>query len=394
MDAITPGGTVAVDTGFIVYNEVTYPNLTRLFSTLEVATEPSDMSFAFSLDRTFEYGASAAGVLAQPLNLFRRGFARTLLDINRFRRAGSALDPLPEESIEQLLSRLGFSRGFLDDYLLPMAGAIWSAGRSEIGSYPAASMLDFLSNHGLIDIVGRPLWRTVTGGSREYVQKLSVPLADRIALNAPVTSITRLGPEVLVETPLGGASFDEVILACHSDQALRLLGNDATDQERNLLSGVPYQSNTAVLHSDPDLMPANRRVWASWNAMADSTASASPVASVTYWMNRLQNLPSEHDLFVSLNPLREPNPGLVHARFDYSHPQFGPRTRETQLGLTAIQGRSNTWYAGAWMGYGFHEDGLQSGLNVAAALGSPAPWTGTFEPKSSAPEIRSLEVAA
>ena len=394
VDAITLDGPVAVDTGFIVFNEVTYPNLTRLFARLEVPTEQSDMSFAFSLDRSFEYAASVSGVLAQPTNLLRRGFSRTLLDVNRFRRVGSTLDPLPGESIEDLLARSGFSKGFLDDYLLPMAGAIWSAGRNEIGHYPAAVMMDFLANHGLIEIVGRPTWRTVTGGSREYVHRLVDPFADRVRLNAPVTSITRLGTEVLVATPSGHAMFDDVILACHSDQALRILGTDATDQEVNLLSGIPYQANTAVLHSDPELMPANRRVWASWNAMADSSTSDSPVASVSYWMNRLQNLDTSQDLFVSLNPLHDPDPNLVHGRFEYAHPQFGPRAREVQEGLTAIQGRQGTWFAGAWMGYGFHEDGVQSGLNVAAALGSPAPWASMITPKSSAPAIPPMEIAA
>jgi predicted NAD/FAD-binding protein len=387
VDVETPNGPLAVDTGFIVYNEVTYPNLTRLFSSLGVSTEPSDMSFAFSLDRRFEYGASLGGVLARPGNLLLPRFLRMLRDINRFRRIGTTLEPGDGETIGELLERYGFSRGFLDDYLYPMTGAIWSARQSEISRFPAASILRFLANHGLIEIVGRPRWRTVTGGSRSYLNRLVKPFADRIRTSSPVDRLVRLGGEVLVESNGQTQSFDQVILATHPDQALAILGEEATDTECALLGGVRYESNVAVLHSDPSLMPRNRRVWSSWNAMAEDASRPHQVASVTYWMNRLQNLDPSFPLFVSLNPLREPDPGQVHARFAYAHAQFDLESVAAQQGLAAIQGLSNTWYAGAYLGYGFHEDGLQSGLNVAAALGSPAPWHGTFEPVSSAPSF-------
>ncbi len=384
VDVDTPHGSIAVDTGFIVYNEVTYPHLTTLFDTLGVATEASDMSFSFSRDRTFEYGASLGGVLGGPRNLLQPRFRRMLFDINRFRQIGAQLEPFDGETIESLLRRNGFSTGFLEDYLLPMTGAIWSTHHNEIGAFPARSILQFLTNHGLVEIVGRPRWRTVSGGSRSYVAKLSEPFADRIRLNSPVQRVVRTGADVVVETPAGADTFDDVILATHSDQALRILGSDASEPERTLLEAIPYEPNVAYLHSDMDLMPRRRSAWSSWNSMAWSEGGAGRVASVTYWMNRLQNLDSRTPLFVSLNPGREPNPGLVHRRIEYAHPQFDLAAVDAQQEIAAIQGHNNTWFAGAYLGYGFHEDGLQSGFNVAAALGSPPEWYDKVTPKSSA----------
>lgn len=374
----------AVDTGFIVYNEVTYPNLTRLFSTLEVPTRESDMSFAFSLDRAFEYAASLSGVLAQPSNLLRPSFIRMLFDVDRFRRLGTDLLPREHETIEELLVRHGFSRSFMDDYLYPMTGAIWSTRQGTIGDFPALSILRFLRNHGLISIAGRPTWRTVVGGSRSYVERLTAGFADRIRTGSPVTAVRRLPGGVLVESNAGTERYDHVILATHSDQTLRILGDDASPSETRLLDAIRYEPNTAVLHSDPSLMPANKKVWSSWNAMVKSDDRLDRPASVTYWMNRLQKLDTEVDLFVSLNPSTEPDPSKVHGTFQYAHPQFDQRAISAQQDIAGIQGANNTWYAGAYLGYGFHEDGLQSGLNVAAALGSPAPWHGSFLPMSSA----------
>lgn len=384
VDVMTPEGVTCVDTGFIVYNEVTYPNLTRLFAHLEVQTEPSDMSFSYSLDRRREYAANLKGVLAQPSNLASSRFLRMLLDIDRFRRTGTDFDPHPDETIGELMVRYEFSDGFLHEYLYPMTGAIWSAGMTEIGDYPARTVLRFLANHGLIQIVGRPKWRTMSGGSKTYVERLTAGFKDRIRLRSPISTIDREPDRVTLHTPDGPSSFDHVIMATHSDQALRALGPGATPDERELLGAIPYQENIAVLHSDPALMPARRTVWSSWNAMSSSQAADSPVASVTYWMNRLQNLGSDIQLFVSLNPLVEPEPGTVHAVFAYSHPQLDSRAIRAQRLIAGIQGMNRTWYAGAYLGYGFHEDGLQAGLNVAAALGSPAPWHGTFPVMSSA----------
>jgi len=391
VDVETPRGVIAVDTGFIVYNQVTYPHLTRLFTALGVVTQPGDMSFAFSLGRRLEYAASLSGILAQPSNLARSGFRRMLLDIERFRRIGAWLSPLDGEVIGDLLERHGFSEQFLNHYLYPMTGAIWSASRDEISRYPAASLLRFLANHGLIEIVGRPRWRTVTGGSRSYVARLTAGFSDRIRTGHPVAQVVRAGGEVLVESNGVVETFDQVILATHSDQALRILGEDATDRERSLLDGIRYQSNLAILHSDPRLMPRNRRVWSSWNAMVDESDGSNEVASVTYWMNRLQDFDSSMPVFVSLNPVEEPDPELIHGRFEYAHPQFDRRALAAQRGISALQGQNNTWFAGAYLGYGFHEDGLQSGLSVAAALGCPAPWEGAFQPMSSALPARTME---
>ena len=385
VDVALPEGPIAVDTGFIVYNEITYPHLTRLFAHLGVATEPSDMSFAFSLDRDFEYGANARSVLTQPANLLRPRFRRMLADINRFRRMGANLEPAPGEPIGELLTRYRFSEGFRDDYLLPMVGAIWSARNRQAADHPAESILRFLSNHGLIEIVGRPRWRTVSGGSRSYVRKLAAPLAGRIRLNSPVSLVVRTDDSVIVRSPQPDETFDHVVLATHSNQALQILGSEATTQERELLGAIRYEPNDAVLHSDIDLMPRRRGSWSSWNAMAQSEDRFDRVASVTYWMNRLQNLNPCHQLFVSLNPITEPNPAQVHGRSSYAHPQFDTKAVTAQRGIAAIQGTLNTWYAGAYLGYGFHEDGLQSGLHVAAALGSPAPWYNSVTAMSSAP---------
>ncbi len=384
VDVPTRTGVTRVDTGFIVYNEVTYPNLTRLFAHLDVPTEPSDMSFSYSLDHRREYAANLRGVFAQPSNLLRRPFLRMLLDIERFRRIGSGMVPYENESIGDLMERHGFSSAFLEDYLFPMTGAIWSASESEISGFPAATILRFLSNHGLIEVIGRPKWRTVSGGSRSYVERLSAGFSHQIRLDDPVKRIERKPSQVVVHSSSGTDRFDQVILASHSDQSLAILGSDATEEERVLLGSIPYQENVAVLHSDPALMPSRRGVWSSWNAMASTSLPGRPVASVTYWMNRLQNLDRGTPLFVSLNPIREPRERLVHASFSYAHPQFDSAAVDAQQGIARIQGRNRTWFAGAYLGYGFHEDGLQSGLNVAAALGSPAPWHGSFEPMSSA----------
>lgn len=381
VDVPTPDGVTSVDTGFIVYNEKTYPNLTRLFEHLDVPTESSDMSFSLSVANGLEYGANVGGILARPTNLLRGRFVRMLADINRFRKMAPHIDPRHDESIGDYLHRNDFGPGFSEDYLYPMTGAIWSAGHETIADYPAQSILAFLGNHGLIDIVGRPRWRTVSGGSRSYIRRLTSGFEDRIRLSSPVTGVTRTAGGVAIESSGRVDHHDQVIFASHSDQTLRILGDGATNPERNLLGVVRYQMNEAVLHSDPGLMPRRKRVWSAWNAMSADAGEA----SVTYWMNRLQNLDQNFPLFVSLNPPRPPQSGLVHGRFSYSHPVFDRRAVAAQAGVAQIQGLNRTWFAGAWLGYGFHEDGLQSGLNVAAALGSPAPWHGSFQPASSAP---------
>lgn len=384
VDVRVDGGAIPVDTGFIVYNERTYPHLTQLFRHLRVKTRPSDMSFAFSRDGGLEYAGSLPGLFAQPAQLLRGRYRRMISDILRFRRTELGdIDDLAELSLDSYLRSNGFSDGFIDDYLLPMTAAIWSAPLTEIRQFPALAMLRFLSNHGLIRISDRPQWRTVVGGSRTYVESLIEPFADRIRYRTPVSRLHRMGGSVLVEAGGEIHEFDQVVLACHTDQALRILADGSTSRERTVLTGIPYQSNRAVLHHDERLMPRNRRVWSSWNYM--SSPGGGEVASVTYWMNRLQGLPTETPVLVSLNPVAQPRPELTVAEFNYSHPQFVETATRAQRLLPEIQGEGGVWFAGAWAGYGFHEDGLQSGLNVAAALGAPVPWQDDVVPMSSSP---------
>lgn len=377
---------IPVDTGFLVYNERTYPHLTRLFSHLGVKTQPSDMSFSFSLEGRLEYAGSGTGLFAQGANLVRSRHWRMVRDILRFRTLGpTMLAEADDGPLGETLDRFGFSPAFQEDYLLPMAAAIWSARLQDVRNFPADSFLQFFSNHGLIAITDRPQWRTVSGGSRRYVERIVAPLRDAIRLNDPVVAVHRHFDGVSVRSIDGSIrEFDQIVFASHSDQTLAILGNTATPIERKLLGAIRYEHNRAVLHRDADLMPRRRRIWASWNYLTSTQGRERRQASVTYWLNRLQSLPRRFPLFVSLNPIREPDPSLVVDEYDYAHPQFDQAARTAQRRLTTQQGTNRTWFAGAYLGYGFHEDGLQSGLNVAAALGSAPPWYHDVTPVSSA----------
>jgi predicted NAD/FAD-binding protein len=385
----TPDGHVDVDTGFIVYNERTYPNLVRLFDTLGVQTEPSDMSFSLSVEGGLEYGGSVKGLLAQPSRLLSSRYRRMVGDILRFRSAVDDAHRMPAElTLGQYLEDGGYSDGFVYDYVVPMAAAIWSARSDAILEFPAATMMRFLANHGLVKLTDRPQWRTVSGGSLRYVERIHRHLGDAVRLDERVRRIDRSSDRVEIITDRSRERFDHVVLATHSDQALAILGEDADREERSILRAIGYQDNVAVLHSDPSLMPSSRRAWSSWNHMADSHRDPSRRVSVTYWMNRLQGLRTSTQLFVSLNPLRTPE--HVVASFEYAHPQFDLKALRSQRRLPVVQGRRRTWFAGAWCGYGFHEDGLQSGLAVAAALGAPAPWYDAVAQVSSVPAVPRL----
>ena len=389
VDVEVAGRPVSVDTGFIVYNEAAYPHLTRLFATLGVATEASDMSFSFSDRAGLEYAGSVGGMLGVPRNLVSRRYRSMIGDILRFRSLGyDLLETADRLTLGTALRAGGLGDGFIEDYLVPMTAAIWSARTDEILDYPASTMLRFLDNHGLIDITGRPAWRTVSGGSRMYVDKIGARLPD-VRLGLPVRHIDRSGGAVVVRTDAGDDVYDEVVIAAHSDQALRMLGDGATAAERETLGALRYEPNAVVLHTDASLMPRRRRLWSSWNYLTDSDAP-DPKASVTYWMNRLQNLATEEPLLVSLNPLEEPDPTKVLGRYEYAHPQFDLAAVAAQGRMARIQGTHRTWFAGAYLGYGFHEDGLQAGFNVAAALGSPPPWYDEVTPRSSAPVVASV----
>ncbi|MDR7332118.1 NAD(P)/FAD-dependent oxidoreductase [Roseateles asaccharophilus] len=374
--------TVPVDTGFIVYNEPAYPNLTALFKHLDVATRPSDMSFAVSLDGgALEYaGTDLNGLFAQRSNLLRPRFWAMLRELLRFyREAPGDAAASGDQSLDAYLDARGYGRAFRDDHLYPMGAAIWSCSAQRIGDYPVAAFVRFCENHGLLRVSGRPVWRTVTGGSREYVQRLTQGFADRIHREHPVTAVLRGADGVRLRVGHGDWSeaFDHVVLATHADQALRLLA-EPSDAERWLLGAFGYTRNHAVLHRDPALMPRRRAAWSSWNYLARRQGDVLP--SVTYWMNRLQpHLPQGNDaepLFVTLNPAQPPRPEYLIRTEVYEHPRFDASAIAAQRRLWSLQGQQNTWFCGAHFGSGFHEDGLQAGLAVAEALGGVRrPWT-------------------
>jgi predicted NAD/FAD-binding protein len=381
------GRSVPVDTGFIVYNERNYPNLVRLFGVLGVETEPSDMSFSVSLDGgAFEYRARALGLLAQPSNVLRPSYRRMVRDIVRFsREAKTLVGTDPAESTGSWLARAGYSDSFRDRFLLPMVACIWSSNLEGMLSYPAATMAGFLDNHGLLDLGDRPQWRTVRGGSREYVRRVGAGIDD-VRLATPVRSVTREPGSVLVDDAAGGRErFDHVVLATHADTSLAVLGADASAEERRLLGAFGYQRNVAVLHRDAALMPRRRRAWSSWNYLARTSPAGAQGVSLTYWMNLLQNLDTERPVFVTLNPIVEPRDQV--ASFVYHHPQYDRASVDAQAALPSVQGAQRTWFCGSYCGYGFHEDGLRAGLEVAASLGSPAPWAGQASGASPTDEV-------
>ncbi|MGJ3264540.1 MAG: NAD(P)/FAD-dependent oxidoreductase [Salinarimonas sp.] len=375
------GARIAVDTGFIVYNEPNYPNLTRLLARLGVETQASDMSFSVSrwddargveLAWTSRAAQVLGGILPIGPGLPSPVHLRVARDIVRFNRRGTAdleAGRLQGLSLGAYLARERYSRRFSEDYVVAMGSAIWSMPPGDILAFPAATFLAFFANHRLLRL-DRPTWRTVTGGSRAYVRRLTAPFADRIRLGAPVAGVSREAAGVRVATA-GGASalYDDVVLACHGDQALTLLA-DATAPERAVLGAIRYRDNAVWLHRDETLMPASRSAWAAWNVIKHDRDEV----CVTYWMNALQGIDPARPLFVSLNPPRPPRDGTVFARTDYAHPQFDQAAIAAQAALAGLQGADRIWFCGAWTKYGFHEDGLHSGLTVAEALGAAAPW--------------------
>jgi uncharacterized protein len=383
-----PDGT-AVDTGFIVFNTPNYPNLTGLFETLGVQTEASNMSFGVSMDGGgLEYFGSErpSELFAQRINLVRPRFWRMLRDLMRFyRTAGGVLDQpaSADMSLGDYLAEHRYSTAFLEDHLLPIAAAIWSAPTAEILSFPVRTFVRFFENHKLLNVIDRLEWRTVTGGSRSYVNRIRDSFNGTFNLADGAAAVWRSDQGVHVRTQQGHeAVFDQVVMACHADQSLRLL-TDADQAERSVLANFRYAPNRAILHQDVSLMPKRRKVWASWNYLGDRPANGSSQdgrsVSVTYWMNRLQNLTTPEPLLVTLNPLRAPAPEKVIAAFDYEHPIFDRAAIAAQAQIGDIQGRNRVWFCGAWSGYGFHEDGLASGCAVAEALGAQRPWAVTSE---------------
>ncbi len=361
VDVEVSGVPVAVDTGFIVYNETTYPLLTELFAELEVATEPSNMSFAIAGSAP-EYEGSLKGIAATRSALLRPSHWRMIKDILHFNKYIQTVDvDDPTLRLGDLID--GYSDVFKDRYLLPMGAAIWSTPTSDMADYPAATLARFFRNHGLVQLRDRPQWRTVSGGSRQYVDKLIRPFSDRIRLDEPVIEVRRDEDGVQVLSGSGTDRFDQVIFATHADTTCALLGSTATVQEQAVLSRFKYSRNRAVLHTDQSFMPKQRRAWASWNVAAGNGAE---LPCVTYWMNQLQNLSTPTPVFVTLNPPEEPRGQL--GSWDYDHPMFDRAAIEAQAEVPGLQGTLRSYYCGAYTRYGFHEDGLMSGYAAADAL--------------------------
>jgi len=388
--------THGVDTGFLVFNRKTYPRLVRLFEEIQAPVAPSEMSFSVSIDVSeknpahpkIEWaGNDINSFFGQRSNLLSPSFWRMAYDILRFNRLATRLAQQqitpghhligPDETIVNFLNRNRFSQSFRENYFLPMIGAIWSCSVEQMLEFPIQTMVRFCHNHGLLQIQNRPQWLTIKGGSREYVKRMVSALEkNRVAIKRE--SVQRVNTshdatsQVEVISPSGSAWFDEVVMACHSDQTLELV-HGIDQQARNILAAIPYQKNRAILHTDSNFLPDVKRCWAAWNytAKAGAAPSSKQHVSVNYLINRLQPLPDalkDTQIIVSLNPSSEPNPKLVHQEIHYSHPIFDMGAIQAQKELPLIQGASSIWYCGAWTGFGFHEDGLRSGELVAEAL--------------------------
>ncbi len=377
VDITLEGQTFGVDTGFLVFNHKTYPNLVQLFEELEIETAATDMSFSVKLPlqhRMLEWsGGNLNTVFAQRRNLLSPRFLGMLRDILRFNRQATGLAITADADINNLslgefLHRHHYSDTFRDWYLLPMAGCIWSCPVEQMLSFPLATFVNFCNNHGLLQVNDRPQWYTVKGGARHYVDKMLAVIADK-RLATPVLAVNRvrMNDSLMIRVDTAGTSehFNHVVMASHSDQTLRLL-KDIAPEERRVLSAIAYQANRAVLHTDTSCLPHNKLTWSAWNYQ--SKGGSEPQVCVHYLLNTLQPLPFRQAVIVSLNPIDEPDPGKTIASFDYAHPLFDRAAIQAQRRLPQIQGRYNTWFAGAWTGYGFHEDGLKSGLDVVRGI--------------------------
>lgn len=376
-------GRYPVDTGFIVYNEANYPNLTGLFAELEVPTIDSDMSFAASLnDGQFEYsGSGLSGLFAQKRNILRPRMWQMISDLLRLYREGpgdaqAMASQDGDMSLDDYLLTKGYSGAFREDHILPMCAAIWSSPVETIAQFPARSFLTFFENHGLMRLKDRPSWRTVEGGSREYVKRILRALPGRVVTNAGIRFVRRGADGVQIQFEDGRTEqFDSVVFACHSEEALALLETPTMD-EQELLGAISYQENTVYLHRDTSFMPKRQSVWSSWNYISqDGSPTTSPRVSLTYWMNKLQQIKSKTPILVTLNPTTPPDASKTYRHLSYTHPVFDRKATLAQRSLWKLQGAQNTWFCGAYWGFGFHEDGVQSGLAVAEAMGAPErPW--------------------
>lgn len=374
------GGVLGVDTGFIVFNERTYPNLIAMFEHLGVPTRVTDMSFAVSLDDgKLEYAAGDRlwQLFAQPSNIVSPRFWSMLRNLVRFyREMGARTEDFGSLTLGQLLERGGYGVAFRDDHLLPMAAAIWSAPAQLLLDYPAEAFVRFCNNHGLLDLGKRPKWRTVVGGSKTYIDRLLAGFRGEVRLATPVAKVERKAGQVTITDHAGNPDrFDEVVIASHADQALAMLA-DPSPQERDVLGAFRYSSNEVVLHQDKALLPKRRMLWGAWNYFGrrDGLGGTSDLC-VSYWMNRLQGYDTRDPLVVTLNPNRPIDPARKISRTLFDHPIFDSAALDAQRRIWAIQGQRNSFYCGAHLGAGFHEDGLQAGLAVAEMLGAQRPWS-------------------
>lgn len=390
-----PQGPVHIDTGFVVYNERNYPLLTRLFAELLVPTQPTDMSFSYSLQPGgIEYAGTDLNTLfAQRRNLLRPRFLKMVSDILRFNRLGKRL--LAEQrvgaaTLGEFLAEHRFGSGFTEDYLLPMAAAIWSCPAATMRGFPVRGFLEFFRNHGLLDIEGRPQWRTVVGGSRAYVERLAQRLQPNTVRHSRVNEVRRTGGRWRVTTADGTDLFDSVVFACHADDALAML-TTPTPEQAALLGACRFQANRALLHTDTRLMPESRRVWASWNYLTQQQGVDEQCVSVSYYMNNLHRLERRRDYFISLNPWREPRPATVLGEYHWRHPVLDTAAVQAQTRLGDIQGLNGVYIAGAWTGFGFHEDGIRSAVDVARTIGVSIPWE-EVEPGSGALPGATIEI--
>lgn len=377
IDVTLEGIRAPVDTGFLVHNDLTYPNLIALFKHLGVATHPTDMSFSVAVpDLALEWaGTSLGAVFAQKRNLLRLSFWQMLLDILRFNRnARSHLQESQTQgwTLRQLLDAHGYRAGFRDWYLIPMAAAIWSSPAQEILEFPAQTFITFCLNHHLLQVNDRPQWKTVLNGARTYVQAMARDLDD-IRLACAVQAVRRSPDGVFVESVTGEERFDEVVFACHAPTTLKLL-KDAREAERHVLQDFRYQANDAWLHTDESFLPRDTRTWAAWNYLSGPDEGGTRPVCVSYLINKLQPLPFTSPVIVTLNPYRQPALEKTLRRIEYEHPLFDTAAIAAQARLPGIQGRHRAWFCGAWAGYGFHEDGLKSALSVVRGLGGNIPW--------------------